>query len=105
MPFGKFQLKATLLFEQELTSALDYIETQLGNPQAADKLQDDVEAAVRERLRAPLAFESVRCREDREHPYYRIYIGNYIVFYCVVGNVMELRRFVYGKRNWRTLLK
>lgn len=37
----------------------------------------------------------------REHPYYRIYVGNYIVFYCIIGTVMELRRFIYKGRNWR----
>ena len=66
-----------------------------------DKLQADVEGAVRERLSAPTSFEPVASHVDREHPYYRIYVGNYIVFYCVIGNVMELRRFIYKGRNWR----
>lgn len=101
MPSARYRLEATPLFGQELEQALDYIETQLCNPQAADKLQSDVEAAVRGRLSSPAAFEEVPSRVDREHPYYRIYVGNYIVFYCVVGHVMELRRFVYKGRNWK----
>ena len=97
----RFRLEATPLFGIELEHAINYIETQLGNPEAADKLQFDVEAAVRERLNSPTSFEKVSSRVDREHPYYRIYVGNYIIFYCVIGNVMELRRFVYKGRNWR----
>ena len=101
MHSGKFRLEATPLFGMELEQALNYIETQLSNPAAADKLQTDVETAVRERLSAPTSLEPVISRVDREHPYYRIYVGNYIVFYCVIGNVMELRRFVYKGRNWK----
>ena len=48
-----------------------------------------------------MSFEPIASRVDREHPYYRIYVGNYIVFYCVIGNVMELRRFIYKGRNWK----
>ena len=101
MRSGKFRLEATPLFGMELEQALNYIETQLSNPAAADKLQTDVETAVRERLSAPRSFEPVASRVDREHPYYRIYVSNYIVFYCVIGNVMELRRFIYKGRNWK----
>ena len=101
MHSGKFRLEATPLFGMELEQALNYIETQLSNPAAADKIQTDVETAVRERLSAPTSFEPVVSRVDREHPYYRIYVGNYIVFYCVIGNVMELRRFIYKGRNWK----
>lgn len=97
----KFRLEATPLFGMEFEQSLDYIETRLENPEATDKLQTDVEVAVRERLSAPTACETVFSRVDREHPYYRIYVGNYIIFYCVVGHVMELRRFIYKGRNWR----
>jgi hypothetical protein len=101
MHSGKFRLEATPLFGMELEQAINYVETQLANPEAADKLQTDVEAAVRERLSSPTSFEPVASRVDREQQYYRIYVGNYIVFYCVIGNVMELRRFVYKGRNWK----
>ena len=96
MHSGKFRLEATPLFGMELEQALNYT-----NPAAADKLQTDVETAVHERLSAPTSFEPVASRVDRAHPYYRIYVGNYIVFYCVIGNVMELRRFIYKGRNWK----
>ena len=97
----KFRLEATPLFGMELEQVINYIETQLANPVAADKLQIDVESAVSERLSASTSFEPVVSRADREHPYYRFYVGNYIVFYCVIGNVMELRRFIYKGRNRR----
>lgn len=104
MPFANYRLEATPLFEAEFEQALNYIEVQLRNPTAADQLQEDVEVAVRKTLANPTATEVVPSRADREHPYYRLYVGNYIVFYCVVGEVMELRRFVYSGRNWRRFI-
>ena len=101
MPSVRYRLEATPLFGMELEQAINYVETQLANPEAADKLQTDVEVAVRERLSSPTSFEPVASRADREHQYYRIYVGNSIVFYCVIGNVIELRRFVYKGRNWK----
>lgn len=104
MAFAKYRLEATPLFEAELEQAINYVERQLENPVAADKLQDDVEKAVFKALANPTAFEPVPSRVDREHPYYRIYVGNYIVFYCIIRDVMELRRFVYARRDWRNLV-
>ena len=53
MHSGKFRLEATLLFGMELEQAINYVETQLANPEAADRLQADAESAVRERLSSP----------------------------------------------------
>ena len=51
------------------------------------------------RLKNPFAFEPFRSGRERKHPYYRINIRNYAVFYVVIGDVMEVRRFVYARRN------
>ena len=56
---------------------------------------DDVEAVISERLNSPLAFEPHPSVKKRKHPYYRIYIRNYVV----VEDVMEVRRFLYGARD------
>ena len=42
--------------------------------------------------------------KEREHPYYRIPVGNYVVLYVVIGTVMEIRRFVYDPSDWRTTI-
>ncbi|GHU67508.1 hypothetical protein AGMMS49983_18850 [Clostridia bacterium] len=42
--------------------------------------------------------------KDREYPYYRIPIRNFTVWYVVIDDVMEVRRFLYGKRKVTELL-
>lgn len=96
---NNFTLSYLPLFEQDLAAARDYIAVTLMNPTAALNLIEDTEKAIAKRLENPLAFEPYHSSRDRTHPYYRIQIRNYTVFYVVIGNVMEVRRFVYGKRD------
>lgn len=63
------------------------------------RLIDDVEAAILERLNNPLAFEPYVSAKKRDYPYYRIYVRNYVIYYVVIDDVMEVRRFLYGARD------
>ena len=94
-----FTLRYLLLFEQDLATARDYIALNLNNPSAALRLVEDTERAILKRLANPLSFEPYRSIRDRKLPYYRITIRNHAVFYVVIGDVMEVRRFVYSKRD------
>lgn len=99
-----YQLRYLPIFEQDLMSAVNYIADVLKNKGAALRLIDDVEAAILERLNNPVAFEPYRSAKNRNYPYYRIYVKNYVVYYVVIGNVMEVRRFLYGARDRERLL-
>ena len=76
-----------------------YITNVLKNPDAAEKLVDDVETAILERLNNPLVVEPYQSVKKRKYPYYRIYVRNYVIYYVVIGDVMEVRRFLYGARD------
>ena len=98
----EYTLEYLPLFDEELASAVRYIAQKLRNPVAANALIDNVEHAITERLFAPESFEPVPSATDREHPYYRIAVWNYLVLYCVIGKVVEVRRFVYAPSDWRS---
>ena len=83
-----YQLRYLPIFETDLLSTVNYITNVLKNEDAAHRLVDDIESAILKRLENPLAFR-------REYPYYRIYVRNYVVYYVVIGNVMEVRRLIY----------
>lgn len=99
-----YTLEYTELFKEELAEAVRYIAHELRNPDAAERLIGRTEDAIYERLDAPESFEPVPTTRDREHPYYRIPVGNYVVLYCVIGNVMDIRRFVYDPSDWRSTI-
>ena len=99
-----YTLEYLPLFDEELAEAVRYITDELRNPDAAMMLVADAEAAIQDRFFAPESFEPVPSMKEREHPYYRIPVGNYVVLYVVICTVMEIRRFVYDPSDWRTTI-
>lgn len=94
----KYKLRYLPLFEQDLIQTVSCITNVLKNTDAAEKFVNDVEDAIQERLEYPLAFEPFPSKK-RDYPYYRIYIRNYVIYYVVIGDVMDVRRFLYGARD------
>jgi toxin ParE1/3/4 len=83
---------------------VDYISSSLQNPSAARQLVDDVEDAIMKRLEDPLIHPPFQSTKLREHPYYRINVRNFSIFYVVTNDVMEVRRILYAKRDIDKLL-
>ncbi len=71
----------------------------LSNLTAALRLIEDTEKAIINRLKDPLIYDPYRSAKDRKTPYYRIRIRNFSVFYVVIDDVMEVRLFLYSKRD------
>ena len=96
---GKYKLKYLQSFYDDISEAESYISEVLRNPQAALRLIDDTENAILNRLSYPESFEPCHFEKKLELNYYRISVHNYSVYYVVIDDVMEVRRFIYGKRN------
>ena len=101
---NKYTLRYLPLFESDLNGVVEYISNTLHNPAAALRLVEDTEKAILGRLYNPLEFGKYNSFIEREHPYYRINIRNFSVFYVVIDDVMEIRRFIYNKRNIENLI-
>ncbi len=100
MPNSKYKLRYLPLFYEDLNEKVEYIAFEKLNPTAAIKLVDAVEAAILERLPIAESFETYPSLFERKHPYYRIYIDNFIVFYVIIEaeggqKIMEVRCFLY----------
>lgn len=99
-----YNLRLLPLFEDDLNEIVDYITYRLRNPAAAERLVDDVETAILELLPCAESFEPFHSARKRQYPYYRIQVRNFTVFYVVIGNIMEVRRILYSRRNWKEQL-
>lgn len=100
----KYSLRYLPLFKKDLLETVNYIAHDLQNHLAAEKLVDDVEAAIMERLDAPLSFQQYHSAKQHDLPYYRISVKNYDIFYVVLDDVMEVRRLIYNRRDRNQLL-
>ncbi len=67
-----YNLRFLSLFEDDLNEIVDYMTYRLRNPAAAERLVDDVEAAILERLPCAESFEPFHLARERQYPYYRI---------------------------------
>jgi toxin ParE1/3/4 len=99
MSSKKYKLRILPLFEEDLNKIVDYIAYTLKNVTAANNLVDEVEKAIYNCLSVPESFEPYRSAKEREHPYYRIKVKNFTIFYVVIEDVMEVRRIVYSRRD------
>ncbi len=100
----KYTLQYLPLFNEELEDAVLYIAYKKKNPKAAQDLMDNVKKAIMDRFENnPEGYEKVPSKKKHDYPYYRIYVGNYIVYYVVIPNgdewIMEVRRFVHTLQN------
>ena len=94
-----YKLRFLPLFAEDLSEIVDYISKKLQNPAAAENLVDLIQNAICERSTCAEAYEPYHSLKERQCPYYRIYVKNYTIFYVVIGDVMEVRRILYSKRN------
>lgn len=100
----KYRLRYLSRFYDDLEEKAVYIAEELGNPQAANDLIDEVEQAIMKRLPVAESFEPYFSLKERRDIYYRIYVQNFVVYYVVIddkydGKIMEVRRFLYNGEN------
>ena len=102
---NRFILKFLPRFELDLNEILDYITFKLHNPESALKLVDKIEKAILARLECPLSFKRFQSNRRRKHPYYRIYVDSFVVYYEVIENIMEVRRVLYKSKKKKKIIK
>lgn len=101
----RYSLRYLPVFWEDLSSAASYIAFDLGNPAAAERLVDATEAEILEHLKNPTMAATYRSTRERPHPYYWFGVGNYRVFYVVLDDVVEVRRFLYKARDLGALIR
>ena len=98
------KLRYLPLFWDDLNSAVWYIANVLHSPAAAERLLDKVEEEILAHLENPTMALVYKGAKQRPQPYYWFAIGNYMVFYVVGEDYMEVRRFLYGARDLTKML-
>ena len=100
-----YQIHITKTAERDLAGAADYIEFALKNPSAADNLLDKVEEKISELSDFPEVHAVI---DDPVLSAWGIrftVIDNYLAFFTIIGDTVYIIRFLYGKRDWISILK
>ena len=101
---SNYNIRYSPLFYKDLNKIILYIKNELNNIEAANDLLNEIENSILNRITLPTSYEPYMSSKERKNVYYRVYVKNYIIFYVVIDNVMEVRRILYGKRDFKRVL-
>lgn len=87
------------LAERDLLEALDYIAYTLDAPGAARDLLDEFDRTVRRIAEFPYACELYRTDRPMRDEIRKAPVKNYVLYYAVFHDRVELRRFLHGRRD------
>ena len=85
--------------QQDLMEALDYLILALDAPQAAAGLLDELEDTVSRIARFPYAHELYRTNRPMRDEIRKVPVKNYVLYYAVYEERVEIRRFLHGRRD------
>ena len=92
-------------FRQELNSIVEYIAFTLEAPQAALNLLNKLETSLDSLKLFPLAHRLYRPAKPISTEYRVLTVGNYLVFYVALEDVIEIHRIIYKKRDLSRLVR
>lgn len=95
---SKFLIEYLPIAEKDLTEILQYI--QIDNPTAALKLLDDIDKAISKLAYFPYMGLVPKDQRLIQLNYRMLVVENYLVFYVVLDNVVEIRRILHGRRKY-----
>ena len=100
----KLTVRYLPFFSQDLKQTLWYIKNILKNNVAAEILLIEIEKAILERSESASCFKPYLVSDKYDYPYYRIRVKNYMIFYVVIDDLMEIRRLVRTSRDTKRYL-
>lgn len=99
---SKFRIEYLPIAEKDLTEILEYC--QIDNPTATLKLLDDIDKAILKLASFPYMGHVPKDQRLIQLNYRMLVVENYLVFYVVFDDLVEIRRILHGKRKYNFLV-
>ena len=102
-----YSIRFTKSAVKDLQETTDYIDYVLLNPQASDHLLDLLDHEIRYLTDYPYSHQLVSDTFLNSQGIRFITVGNNIAFYIIdeSSRLVTIIRFLYGKRDWLTILR
>ena len=99
-----YHYEFSLLAEKDLDEIFEYISLDLSAPKAALDLIDTIQSAVENVCIFPFSRPLLKDKVLRGKGYRLLVVKNFNLFYVVEGNIVIIRRVMYGSRSYESLL-
>ena len=100
-----YKLRYLSLAQKDLESITGYITDTLKAPQAALEFVDAVEKELDQLREYPYSCRVYQSIKPVDTEYRVLKVKNYLVFYVVLDDIVEVHRVVYGRRNLAQVIK
>ena len=102
-----YSLNITDIAEEDILSTVKYIADVLKNSIAANNLLDEIEKYEEILENTPNIYPFVSDDYLAKKGLRYVMIKNFLMFYTVdeVGKIVNVIRFIYGRRDWKNLLR
>lgn len=104
MKNNQYQLKIFPLAQLDMEQIFDYISVELCNPTAAIRLINDFEKAFKNVCAFPESCPYINNEYVKDKSLRKLIVNNYIAFYRIKDNDIQVIRVLYGMRNYEALL-
>ena len=98
----KLKIHYLSIAEKDITNIIDYINKD--NPNAALKLIDKIDSRIKELRNFPEIGKIPSDQRLKKLGYRILIIDNYLVFYVIKNQEIEIRRILHGKRKYELFL-
>jgi addiction module RelE/StbE family toxin len=101
----EYAIKYLPVAKKDLLEIIGYISEKLDAPKAALNLIDELEKKIMDLKINPYSHRLYRPSKPIDTEYRLLGVKNYLVFYVVADNTVEIHRIIYNKRNFSEILK
>lgn len=100
----KYNIEYSKESKEDLIEIKQYIKYNLQEPETANKLISKIRNSIKDLNNNPKIYAIIDDDIIRKLEIRKIIVDNYIVFYRIKNNSIEIVRIMYGSRNWINLL-
>lgn len=104
MENNKYQLKIFPMARLDMEQIFDYIAVELCNPTAAIGQINDFEKAFENVCTFPESCPYINNEYVKDKSLRKLIVNNYIAFYRIKDNEIQVLRVLYGMRNYEPFL-
>jgi len=100
-----YTLNFSELFRGDVKSSVSYIKHTLQAPAAAQRLKDEIKKTYKKIKETPFIYPAVPDEYLASMGFRFVMVKNYMIFYIVEKEHINIIRFLYGHRDWINILK
>ena len=100
----KYNIEYSKESKEDLIEIKQYIKYNLQEPETANKLITKIRKSIRTLKDNPEIYSIINDDIIKKLEIRKLIVDNYIIFYRIKNDSIEIVRIMYGRRNWINLL-